>query len=73
MNYEEFKKAALSMFEGGFLKEEDPSVRRPFMESDEAEAVIRRHFENGGTREDAETADDELTDLFAAWMAASAK
>ena len=68
MNYDEFKKAALSMFDGGFLVEEDPAIRKPFKDSEEADAVIRRHFEQGATRESASDADDELTDLFAQWM-----
>ena len=58
--YEDFKRLVLDLFDGNFLIEEDKTQKDAFIKTDKAESIIKKHFEDGGDRNSAESADSEL-------------
>ena len=68
-DYDKFKASALYNFDCGFMLGEDEDERKEFKNADEVDAVIRKHFDEGSGLDSVKAAEDDLTDLFAQWMA----
>lgn len=63
-DYETFRKLVLDLFDCNFLLEEDKDPRERFAKTKTAESIIKKHFEAGGGRTEAEKADDELLEAY---------
>ena len=58
--FNKFKQLVLDLFEGNFLLEESKAPYEDFLKTDKAESIIKKHFDAGGERKNAEDADSEL-------------
>ena len=63
-DYETFRKLVLDLFDSNFLLEEAKAPRERFAKTQIAESIIKKHFEAGGDRKEAEKADAELLEAY---------